>query len=911
MDQFLFHLVVVLLAALVAAEISERIGLPSVVGEIVAGILIGPSVLNWVGHDDVLRGLAELGVVILLLEVGLQMDLGELAAVGRSSLLVAVAGVTLPFALGYGVAAALGQPSGVAIFLGAALTATSVGITARVFGDLRALTTVEARTVLGAAVADDVMGLVVLTVVVRVVGGAGVTPTLVLGTIGLAVGFLLVVGGGATFLVPKVVDAVQERTRSAGTLLVLALGITFGIARLASAAKLAPVVGAFVAGLALARCSNADRVRREVTPIAHLFVPVFFLLIGVEVQAGEILAPKVLGLAAALLAVAVLGKVAAGYVVGPGGGDKLLIGLGMLPRGEVGLIFATIGLQQGILGADVYAALLLVVLATTLITPPVLRARLVKVRATRTAARPEPKPAAGWLIERDGVVDLAASPPDHELLHVVLRAAVLCANAAPGERLLRWLADSGQAPVRWDSTATKELFDVLRHGDTRSWRLLDVTGILERALPELAASLERRRNDATELDPVSALRWRLVESVRRVASRVGTGRTAYTDLAHPQWLLLAALVIDSAGPGAAGIIVARKLTQRLGLGAAAEQQVAALVADRDLLTAAAGRLDGLSEESVLELAVHLGSADRASALYVLSVADEDLAPGRRARVDVLQRLVQEALRHPELTSRTARNHVQERRAAAARLVPANSRAASRIDRAPRGYLLRQEPATVARQAALLDPPPRRGAARLDVAPVAAGIWRIDVVARDVPGLLAHVTGALAQLGVDIADADIATWADGMALESFTVRGERIPAMDEFSNAISEGLQSSRPTAGVVQVSVVYDDASSPWYTICDVSAPDRPGLLHSIAAAFASVGVNVHTARAATSAGVGRDTFAVTDKRGEKLDEDTKARVEKALRGGVRPGRQRLRRVSHTLATTPKHESHAVETAAP
>lgn len=911
MDQFLFHLVVVLVAALVAAEVSERIGLPTVVGEIVAGILIGPSVLNLVGPDEILRGLAEVGVVVLLLEVGLQMDLRELAAVGRSSILVAVTGVSVPFALGYAGALALGQPNTTAIFLGAALTATSVGITARVFGDLRALPTVEARTVLGAAVADDVIGLVVLTVVVRVAGGVSVTPTLVLGTIGLALGFLVVVGGGAAYVVPKIIDLAQSRTRSAGTMLILALGVTFAMARLASVGKLAPVVGAFVAGLALARSRNADRVRREVTPVAHLFVPVFFLLIGVDVDVTEIAQPKVLGLAGVLLVAAVIGKIVAGYVVGRDGGDRLLIGLGMLPRGEVGLIFATLGLQRGILGADVYAALLLVVLATTLITPPVLRARFVRVRAARKAAKPEPKPAGGWLVSVDGIVDLAATPPDHELLHVVLHAARLCARAAPGDRLLRWVADESEAPVRWDAMATKELFEVLREGDARSWRLLEVTGILERALPELAASLARRRNDATELDPVSALRWQLVEGVRRVGLRDESGRAVYAALQHPDWLLLAALVIDAAGSGASGVVVARRLTQRLGLGAAAEQHVAALVTDKELLVAAAGRLAGLTEDSVLELAVHLGTQERAIALYTLSIADDSITVTRRDRLDVLFELVQEALRHPELTSRTARNLVQERRAAALRYVPAGSRAAGRIEKAPRGYLLRQEPATVAQQAALLDPVPRRGAVTVGATAIAEGQWRVDVVSRDVPGLLARVTGALAELGVDIAEADVATWADGLALESFGVRGASIPAREQLVEVIGAGLHTDRPTAGVVQIEVAYDDDSSPWYTMCDVSAPDRTGLLHSIAAAFASVGANVHTARASTLDGIVHDTFAVTDKRGEKLDEKTKDALERALRAGVRPGRKRFKRVSHTVATTPKHKSHSVETAAP
>jgi [protein-PII] uridylyltransferase len=183
--------------------------------------------------------------------------------------------------------------------------------------------------------------------------------------------------------------------------------------------------------------------------------------------------------------------------------------------------------------------------------------------------------------------------------------------------------------------------------------------------------------------------------------------------------------------------------------------------------------------------------------------------------------------------------------------------------------------------------------------------------RDVRGLLAHVTGALSELNVDIAEADLATWPDGVALESFALRGEHIPPLEELTEVVGASLHTDRPTAGIGHLEIEYDDASSPWYTICEISAPDRPGLLHSISAAFASVGANVHTARGTTVDEIARDSFAVTDKHGEKLDDRTKEALERALRGGVRPGRQRLRRVSHTIATSPKHESHSVETASP
>ena len=190
----LFHILVVLVAAKVAAELAERVGIPAVLGEIVAGIAIGPSVLGLVEADEVLHVLGELGVILLLLHVGMEMDVAELGRVGKASLFVALLGVAAPFIGGMTAGLALGQEMKTSVFLGAALTATSVGITARVFGDLRALATVESRIVLGAAVADDVLGLVILTIVVRVVVDGSVSAGTVLSVTGLAIGFLLVTG---------------------------------------------------------------------------------------------------------------------------------------------------------------------------------------------------------------------------------------------------------------------------------------------------------------------------------------------------------------------------------------------------------------------------------------------------------------------------------------------------------------------------------------------------------------------------------------------------------------------------------------------------------------------------------------------------------------------------------------------
>ncbi len=395
--EVLRDVLIILIAAKLAAEIAERIKIPAVVGEIIAGVLIGPSLLGLVGASSALDVLAELGVILLLLQVGMEMDIKDLAAVGRASVSVAVLGVVLPLAGGYAAGLALGYDSNTSLFLGAALSATSVGITARVFSDLGALATVEARTVLGAAVADDVLGLVLLTIVVRVVGDGSVSVGTVLSTVLLAVGFLVVttvLGGRLGVWLFRII---QRYSRAAGTLVALALAFALAFAELADTAKLAPIVGAFVAGLALSRTESRERIARELTPVGHLFVPVFFLQIGIAAQVDRFVDPTVLGVAGALFVVAVVGKLLSAAAVLSAPGDKLLVGIGMIPRGEVGLIFATIGLSNGVLGGDLYAALLLVVLATTLMSPSLLRFRLRALRGAQRLESEDAMPASGWL----------------------------------------------------------------------------------------------------------------------------------------------------------------------------------------------------------------------------------------------------------------------------------------------------------------------------------------------------------------------------------------------------------------------------------------------------------------------------------------------------------------------------------
>jgi len=889
LTRVLLDILIVLLVAKLAAEVAERVKLPAVVGEIVAGILIGPSALGLVRGGDVLRVLGEIGVILLLLDVGLEMDLADLAAVGRASVTVAVVGVAVPFALGWIVASGFGMSSNEAMFVGAALTATSVGITARVFGDLRALATVEARTVLGAAVADDVIGLVILTVVVRLAAEGHVSPLAVGSIVAVAVGFLVVTSACGVRFAPRLFSLVARVSRSSGTLVAVALAFTLAVAELASAAQLAPIVGAFVAGVSLARSDVAGRIRRELTPVGHLFIPVFFLQIGIDADLGQFAHASVLGLAAALLAVAVAGKLAsaAGLLGAPG--DRLLVGVGMIPRGEVGLIFATLGLREHIFGQDVYAAVLLVVLASTLLTPPLLRWRLLRLRARPASLGPAvAKPEGGWLQvvagPGGGTVELAAEPPLALALPIALEGAVLGGKHRPGPRLLEWLSRLPEAPLRWDKVARDRLFQLLDAGGPRSWRFLALTGVLERALPELGEALARRQADPFELDPTGALRWPTLSRLQELKSRVGTW-----PLEHAERLLLAAVILDATDGGEAAVPVARRIVQRLELGAAVEQAVAGLVADVHLLPAAARRLDSLGEESVLQLAVHLRSPEQARALAFLADADDSLSPLDRDRIRQLHDLLQAALAHPEVTGRNAANAVEQRRAEAARLTT-DPAVRERIAAAPRAYVLATAPAAIGRHAAMCEPPPGRDEIRVRVEPLPRDRRRIDVVARDRVGLLAVETAVIAQDDADILEATIATWGDGCALASFevTAAADSPPVPDALGQGLRAALKHPPTSPPVPDAVVSFDDQASPWHTLCRVEAPDRPGLLHALTAAFAAAAVSVHSARVSSVGRRAVDAFELTDRHGHKLTPELEEEVKRNLAQGVAPAPRRL-----------------------
>ncbi len=310
--------------AKVLGALGQRFGQPAVVGELIAGVILGSSVLGFIDPANPgLKVLAEVGVLVLLFEIGLSTDLKSLVRVGKEATTVAIVGVALPFVFGYAVAVGLGFAVIPSIVAGAALTATSIGISARTLADLKQLETPEGQIVLGAAVLDDIVGLIILAIVTGIVTGAG-----------------------------------------------------FSVRGIISAAASGTIILAFSIGLILHGSSRRRAIDRVTGKVAWLVVPIFFVSVGAAVDIRTLGDPRAIALGVALIAVGVLGKFLAGFSPVWFKGSKSLVGIAMIPRGEVGLIFAQMGLATGALTSQLYSAIAITVLVTTFITPPMLAMRV-------------------------------------------------------------------------------------------------------------------------------------------------------------------------------------------------------------------------------------------------------------------------------------------------------------------------------------------------------------------------------------------------------------------------------------------------------------------------------------------------------------------------------------------------------
>ena len=369
----LLQLFIVFVAAQVGSELAQRLRLPGVVGEIAAGCLVGPSLLGWVHGSEALDVLAEIGVVLLLFSVGLETRLDDLKRVGRAAFLVGVLCVVVPFALGSVWAHDAGYDWNKSLFLAAAFVATSAGITARVLQDLGALQRVESRVILGAAVIDDILAMLLLGVVTALQAGG----SLHLGSLAVvlleAVGFVAVIGWVGT----------REARRSSHWLdkprhplspLTVVLALCLGLAFLSTEFGLAAIIGAFLAGMIASETSQRETLEHQTQPLLALLTPFFFVITGTKVKLDLLGSTDALIMLGVVTAIAVVSKLVGGFLgaLSLGRRGALIVGMGMIPRGEVGVVIASLGLGAGVFSEKTYAVIVAMSLLTAMVTPPVL-----------------------------------------------------------------------------------------------------------------------------------------------------------------------------------------------------------------------------------------------------------------------------------------------------------------------------------------------------------------------------------------------------------------------------------------------------------------------------------------------------------------------------------------------------------
>jgi Kef-type K+ transport system membrane component KefB len=378
--QLLSTLFLMFVAAKIGAEIFDRLRQPAVAGEILAGVLLGQFASQWIHRSEATEAIAEIGVILLMFTVGLETEPRAIFAVGPTALRVAVLGVVLPFALGAGaafyLAPGLGEPTQVipALFTGAALVATSVGITARVLSDMGVLSSKAARVILAAAVIDDILALLVLAIVSSMAQGGGVDWLKIGVTAVLAFGFVAL----AALAGPRIAKAAApsvENLHVRDPLFVVAMALCLGLAFFSEAIGIAAIVGAFLAGMVLADRAEQSHLLHKSEALVNLFLPFFLVNIGLQVELNSFANGQVIFAALLLTALGVAGKFFGGQWGAKSEGPRVAkqIGMGMVPRGEVGIVAAQLGLAMGALNKNLFAAVLFMAVATTLIAPPFLR----------------------------------------------------------------------------------------------------------------------------------------------------------------------------------------------------------------------------------------------------------------------------------------------------------------------------------------------------------------------------------------------------------------------------------------------------------------------------------------------------------------------------------------------------------
>ena len=372
--QVLLNLFLIIVFAKLLAEIFERFRQPAVVGEILAGVLIGPSILGWVQPSEMISLLAEIGVIFLLFMVGLETKPAAILKVGKKAFLVATLGVVVPFAAGYGLMYLYGSNTAESLFLGAALVATSVGITARVLSGLGLLDAPTARIILGAAVIDDILGLLILTIVSGISGG-DLSYVKLLGTAGAAIGFTIFVTFVGAPLVTKIAPRI-ERLRIGDSFFIFGMILCLGLSAAAAYIGVAAIIGAFLAGMALAESAEENHeMMKQTSGVMEFLVPFFLVNIGMSLNLSVFGDSSVIVMALIVTVVACLTKLIGCGLAALDLGWKRAAqtGVGMMPRGEVGIIVAQIGLTMGVITDRIFGVVLFMAVSTTLIAPPLIK----------------------------------------------------------------------------------------------------------------------------------------------------------------------------------------------------------------------------------------------------------------------------------------------------------------------------------------------------------------------------------------------------------------------------------------------------------------------------------------------------------------------------------------------------------
>ncbi|HKF94591.1 MAG TPA: cation:proton antiporter [Gammaproteobacteria bacterium] len=366
-------LFIVYVAAQLGAEIAQRLRMPAVVGEIAAGCLVGPSILGWVEVGESLEVLAEIGAVILLFSVGLETRIAELKKVGRVATAVGTAGVILPFVLGAVWASLSGFNTPKAMFVAAAFVATSAGITARVLQDMGVLSRTESRVILGAAIIDDILAMLLLGVVTSLQGNGNVAVLPLLLVLLQAIAFVVLIAMlGAPVM--RRSSLMLEAPINPHSPLTISLALCLGLAAAASSLGLAAIIGAFLAGMVAAETQQQRTLEKQLQPIVALIVPFFFVVTGAKVDLGRLGSVSVIGTLIVITALAIVGKlVGCGLsALSLGRRPALIVGVGMIPRGEVGIVVASLGQQMHVFGGRLYAIIIAMALLTSVVAPPVL-----------------------------------------------------------------------------------------------------------------------------------------------------------------------------------------------------------------------------------------------------------------------------------------------------------------------------------------------------------------------------------------------------------------------------------------------------------------------------------------------------------------------------------------------------------